>query len=614
MTAPVLILGTEPRVALTIARSLWRHGVTVDVASLAADPPRFGSRAVRRLVSLPGRADQSEAFREAVESLIADGGYDTLIPTSDSALCLVAGCHESLSRRLHVCCPPPEVVRRVLDKDVTLEIAKALGLLVPRIVPITEPEQIAALAEPVSFPLVAKDRSKSLLHQSTFKVRYFLDAEDMNRAWRADPELGSRILLQEYCPGDGVGIAMLIHEGEAVAAFQHRRRKEFPSTGGVAVLAVAEPLDPLLYRQALALLRALEWEGVAMVEFRHDRRTGRAVLMEVNGRYWGTCSLAVRSGLDFPFYEWQIAHGERPAIPTSYRAGLAWRWTAGYMQRLHELMLLPPADNLPRPSAWRALLDAPRDLGPWTISALGSWQDPVPAWRETAVTAARLVRASARALVRRLIPGVLLDHLRIARTLQPPERAAFHRLWAGRALGLRRNRPGPDALRSVRSILFVCHGNIIRSALAEALLRRELADRDALEIASAGIHAVAGRAADERACQVAHELGVSLQGHRAQPLTAELVDRSQLIFVMDHRNEAGLVSRFPSASGRLFLLGLDAVAKGHAREGEIADPYTGDIEAVRQAARLIQARVRGLARALRQSPCAPRDLEATRPS
>jgi hypothetical protein len=41
-----------------------------------------------------------------------------------------------------------------------------------------------------------------------------------------------------------------------------------------------------------ALLRAIGWEGPAMVEYRHDPATGRYRLMEINGRFWGSIPLA----------------------------------------------------------------------------------------------------------------------------------------------------------------------------------------------------------------------------------------------------------------------------------------------------------------------------------
>ena len=54
-----------------------------------------------------------------------------------------------------------------------------------------------------------------------------------------------------------------------------------------------------LQQQSIDLLRAVGWEGVAMVEYRMNPTTGKAVLVEINGRYWGSFPLSVECGAGF---------------------------------------------------------------------------------------------------------------------------------------------------------------------------------------------------------------------------------------------------------------------------------------------------------------------------
>jgi len=595
MKRPVLILGNAPRAALTVARSLHRRGIDVDVAGLSADTPRLRSRSIRKFVRLPGDLERPADFRDALEDLLDANNYDMLIPSSDTALALVAGCYDALRLRLHVACPAPPILERVLDKDVTLEIAHKCAIAVPRTYPVSDATGLDAIRDSLRFPVVAKDRSKSLINRSSFKVRYIGTLQELGEAFRADPEFGSRILLQDYCEGVGVGIAMLIWRGRAIAAFQHRRLKELPYTGGVAVSAVAEPLDPVLSRVSLDLLRAIGWEGIAMVEFRQDRSNGRAVLMEVNGRYWGTCSLAVLCGVDFPFYEWQLAHDEMPEVPESYRIGRTWRWTAGYIQRLHGLFADPVAGHGSRPSPWRELANAVVDFGPTTRSALGSIADPVPALSELGHTVKALAIADTKRILRRLIPHRIMDHIRVSRNLGDDGGWCYLKLALARALRMRRGDPAPMVLASARSIVFVCHGNIIRSPMAAALLRRHLEDSGGgpIAITSAGLRAKSGRNADERALVAARELGISLDDHVCQQLTPEMVAGADLIFVMDYQNEARLLARFPEARRKVFILG--GRAQDRPIHGfEVADPYQGSLADVRRCYGILDCRIRNL--------------------
>ena len=78
--------------------------------------------------------------------------------------------------------------------------------------------------------------------------------------------------------------------------------------------------------QAVRLLRDINWHGPAQVEFKMDARTGRPVLMEVNGRFWGALALSVEAGVDFPHLACLLATGQAlPGVP-DYPVGLRYAW------------------------------------------------------------------------------------------------------------------------------------------------------------------------------------------------------------------------------------------------------------------------------------------------
>jgi protein-tyrosine phosphatase len=127
-------------------------------------------------------------------------------------------------------------------------------------------------------------------------------------------------------------------------------------------------------------------------------------------------------------------------------------------------------------------------------------------------------------------------------------------------------------LRNAKSLLFVCSGNIIRSPLASVLLRQHLRDAGAI-INSAGLLAKTGAQADPTAVIAARELGIALDDHRSSALTAKMVEENDVIIVMDHLNEAVLLTRFPQAAPKTLLLGACCVASGRSKPKEILDPY-----------------------------------------
>src|SRR5216110_3692799 len=106
----------------------------------------------------------------------------------------------------------------------------------------------------------------------------------------------------------------------------------------------------------------------------------------------------------------------------------------------------------------------------------------------------------------------------------------------------------------MKSVLFVCTGNICRSPIAEGLFRRLLGNRKEIEVASAGVHAVHGQPPSLYAVQVCEEEGVDISGLRSQPLTAALIDRATHIFAMTGAHLETIQTLFPHGAEKSFLL------------------------------------------------------------
>ncbi|MEK7841470.1 MAG: ATP-grasp domain-containing protein, partial [Deltaproteobacteria bacterium] len=77
---------------------------------------------------------------------------------------------------------------------------------------------------------------------------------------------------------------------------------------------------------AISLLKSLNWVGVAMVEFRVDARDGKAKLMEINPRFWGSLQLAILSGMDFPYLLYKMAVDGDVEPVWDYETGIRCRW------------------------------------------------------------------------------------------------------------------------------------------------------------------------------------------------------------------------------------------------------------------------------------------------
>lgn len=104
------------------------------------------------------------------------------------------------------------------------------------------------------------------------------------------------------------------------------------------------------------------------------------------------------------------------------------------------------------------------------------------------------------------------------------------------------------------NVLFVCTGNICRSAFAAAYLAH-LVQGSGITVESAGIGALVGHGMDERALLLASQLGVDGSGHRARQLTGRMLGGSSLVVVFGPEHYDWIQTNSPKAIAKTLAIG-----------------------------------------------------------
>jgi len=541
----VLVLDADMVPALTISRSLSRKQCTVHVGSHTAKPLSSFSNAVSACFQYPDPLAATEAFVDWLVEHTHNHHYDLVIPVTERTLVAISKRRERFER-VRIAMPDRQSLEIALDKSQTLALADSLGVPRPQGVTITSPEELADLQGQLKFPLVLKPaRSIGATHSgaSHLQVSYAFDANELASGCAHALRFGP-VLLQEYFPGVGVGIELIAKRGKILYAFQHRRMHEVPLTGGGSSLRKSEAVMPQLLEASSQLIAALTWDGVAMVEFKLNPESLEFSLMEINGRFWGSLPLAVASGADFPamLLDMELTGDVTPSKP--YRNQLYCRLLS---RDLHWY------EAIVRGGADVRLVQLPR--GGEVIRELGLFFNP---WHRFDVQG-----------IRDPVPG-FIDIGRIARSYGDRLRAFMkERRFHARQRQAWKSGEVARAVASASSMLFLCYGNINRSALADAMIRA-YAEDSGITVASAGFHENAGRPADPVMVELAAQFGLQMNTLRSTRVTPQLLRDSDIIFVMEMSHYDRLLIMDADLAGRIYLLGAN---KDRAFPAEIADPY-----------------------------------------
>jgi protein-tyrosine-phosphatase/predicted ATP-grasp superfamily ATP-dependent carboligase len=525
----VLVLGSDSRSFLGVIRSLGRGGLTVDAAWTSPSSIARQSRYLRKVHDdLPAYSPDSHTWLDTFVSRVAEERYDLVIPTCDPAILPLQASRSELDPRRYYLLED-KAFQIANDKTKTYELALEESVPVPEQLILRSTEEAAEVEKRFGFPLVLKPASSFTLQTGNTRhyVQHAPDSATLRRILPSMLALGE-IAVQKNFQGTGCGVEVLARDGRILACFQHLRIHE-PLLGGGSSYRKSVPLAPELLQASAKLISAMNYTGVAMIEFRVDLRTGKFVLIEINGRFWGSLPLALAAGADFPLWLYQMWVEGREEYPTKSRTNLYCRnlpmdldW---FMSNLR-----PDRSEaaMPRVPVWKVAGEL------WHLITLRERFDTLvaddlsPAIAEFQDMSGRVTQILQKAFV-------AISNISIFRFFK--RRRALRKATAA------------------RKMLFLCKGNICRSPFAAEYARKLLPD---VEIASAGYYPEANRPSPPEAVAAAADFGVDLSSSRSKILGRGQLQQSDAVFVFDMENYlAAREARNGSASNVYFLGILD---------------------------------------------------------
>ena len=319
-------------------RGLGRAGIPVIVGAETARSLAGASRYCVARWQYPSPSRQPMEFISSLVEAVRRFDITAIIPPTDASMQAVAAQRDRFRPSVTAMIPSLESYEMVSDKYRLMKLAQELEIPIPNTVFVPD-GNIAVVRDLVkAYPVVVKPgRSLVKIDEKWIKtsVHFVSHAEELTDLYRRIPYLRNPSLIQQRIEGEGQGVFGLFDHGKPCALFAHRRIREKPPAGGVSVFRESIELPKPMTDYAVRLLERVKWQGVAMVEFKVDRQSNVPMLMEINGRFWGSLQLAIDAGLNFPYLLYQAMNGVPVAVPNNaYRIGAKSRWLLGDLDHL----------------------------------------------------------------------------------------------------------------------------------------------------------------------------------------------------------------------------------------------------------------------------------------
>lgn len=319
--AKIFVLDGRSLASLAIVRSLGEKGFEIQCGEEFSLNLTSFSKYVKKSWVYPSPDLFPDKFIEEIKKITVKEKFDMIIPIRDATTLLIAKYADDLSQITNTFVADYDAVKLLQDKGETLKIAKKCGIPHPKTF-FPEEKEIADIIQDLPEPALIRARISSGSRGIAYvgKRDTFLEKYNIIKKDYGEPIVQEYVKRRSYCSA----CILLDDHSNEVASFTYEKVKEYPLSGGPTVVGYSCN-NPEAKNYAVQLLKAVGWKGVAEADFIIDQE-GIPILLEINPRFWMPLNLAIKSGVDFPYLLYQLAHGHPITTIPEYPIGFKYRW------------------------------------------------------------------------------------------------------------------------------------------------------------------------------------------------------------------------------------------------------------------------------------------------
>jgi D-aspartate ligase len=314
----VIILGSHFN-ALSMTQIFGKEGIPVEVMADIKD--QAGRSKYAKWIKSPNPINAPNAFKNFLTAHCKKHHIKpVIIPSMDQWAFLLAQCDLEKKGLAYTVVDTIETLSLVLNKDQFNNYCEEKKFSIPKIFSIAHFNTIPAS----SFPLIAKPNFRMSPDQeeaeeslsaavNRYRLRKFLSKEELQLFIEKTPRrILDLLVLQEYISGNSdcmITYGVYCENGNVLGDFEGRKVRGYPHEYGDCMVGKQEKIPAFIKAESQQLLKAINYNGIAEVEYKIDSQKGSYHLIEINPRSWSWVGITQFTKHNLPLLAYQSKLG-----------------------------------------------------------------------------------------------------------------------------------------------------------------------------------------------------------------------------------------------------------------------------------------------------------------
>ena len=330
--AKVLITNGSSRTSYAAMRSISKK----DVTCISADTSRIGmcqfSKYSQGSKVYSSHYKDELKFISDISKIVKENDISIIFPSHNETE-IISRHVDKFDPKVVSLIPEESMCKLFNNKSLSYDLMEKLNIPIPLRIKYDDPQELSLLITSLGLKrtvikLLTGNSGKGVFYANTPEKASIIVSSLISKF-----KLGTNRYpqVEEYVEGEGYGNSVLFWHGKPIANFTHKRLRDKIETGGTSTYREASQHKGI-EEAALKIFQYVGWHGLAMSEFKVCKNTGKFWFIEVNPRMWGSISLAIESGIDFPYLAYLSAtKGPHAAISDLESSEISKKWRARWL-------------------------------------------------------------------------------------------------------------------------------------------------------------------------------------------------------------------------------------------------------------------------------------------